>query len=125
MYSALMIGAALAVSAPIPKDPTKKDPPSLIGEWLADSAIQGGRPDPPPPGATITFTKEGKFVVKEGKNTRHEADFTHDPKKDPAEINISEEQPGMGTKMMKGIYRIDGDTLLICLTREGERPKTF
>jgi uncharacterized protein (TIGR03067 family) len=125
MYSVLMLGAALAVGAPIPKDPPKKDPPSLIGEWLADSAIQGGKPDPPPPGATITFTKEGKFIVKDGKDTSHEADFTFDPKKDPAEIEISESGPGKGTKMMKGIYRIEGDTLLICITREGERPKTF
>jgi uncharacterized protein (TIGR03067 family) len=125
MYSALMIGAALAIGAPIPKDPPKKDPPSIIGEWLAESAIQGGKPDPPPAGATVTFTKEGKFVVKEGKDTRHEVDFTHDPKKDPGEIDISEDAAGKGTRTMKGIYKIEGDTLLICLTRDGERPKTF
>jgi uncharacterized protein (TIGR03067 family) len=125
MQTSLIIGLALAVSAPIPKDPPKKDPPSLIGEWLAESAIQGGKPDPPPPGATVTFTKEGKFVVKEGKDTRHEAEFTHDAKKDPAEIDISEGEPGKGSRTMKGIYKIEGDTLLICLTREGERPKTF
>jgi len=125
MQTTLIIGLAFAVSAPIPKDPPKKDPPSPIGEWLAESAVDGGKPDPPPPGTTVTLTKDGKFLIKAGKDDLEQMTFTFDAKKDPPEIDIAEPRAGMGAKVMKGIYKIDGDTLLICVTRDGDRPKMF
>jgi uncharacterized protein (TIGR03067 family) len=124
MQSSLMIGLALAVSAPIPKDPPKKDPPSLVGEWLADSAVIAGKVEAPPPSLTLTFTKDGKCLVKEDDEDR-EMTFTFDPKKEPAEIDISDPRAGMGTKAEKGIYKIEGDTLIVCIAKSGDRPKAF
>jgi uncharacterized protein (TIGR03067 family) len=126
MQTSLMLGLALVVAAPAPKEAPKKDPPSLIGEWVPESAVHGGMNDPPPPGTTITFTKEGKCVIKEGPDTERDSmTFTSDPKRDPPEIDINEPLGGMKGRAMKGIYKIDGDTLLLCLSRKGERPKEF
>jgi uncharacterized protein (TIGR03067 family) len=126
MHTSLILGLTLLVAAPAPKEAPKKEAPSLIGEWVPESAIHAGKNDPPPPGSSITFTKEGKCLVTEGKDSKPESmSFTFDPKKDPAEIDISDPQVGMGEKAIKGIYKIDGDTMLICLSIDGERPKAF
>jgi uncharacterized protein (TIGR03067 family) len=126
MQMSLMLGLSLLVAAPAPKEVPKKDPPSLIGEWVPESAILGGKNDPPPPGSSITFTKEGKCFVKEGGDAKPDSmSFTFDAKKDPAEIDISEPRAGMGEKAIKGIYKIDGDTMQMCLSIDGERPKAF
>jgi len=125
MHTSLMLGLAVFVAAPAPKE-AKKDPPSLIGEWVPESAIHGGKYDPPPPGTTITFTKEGKCVIKEGPDKERDSmTFTFDPKRDPPEIDLNEPRGGMKSEAMKGIYKIDGDSLLLCLSRHGERPKEF
>src|SRR5262249_16159847 len=126
MHTSLMLSIAVFVAAPAAKEAPKKDPPSILGEWVPESGVHGGKNAPPPPGSTITFTKEGKCFVKEGGDAKPDSmSFTFDPKKDPSEIDISEPRAGMGEKAIKGIYKIDGDTMLICLSIDGERPKAF
>lgn len=125
MQTSLILGLALLVSAPIPKDPPKKDAPSLFGEWVPESAVIGGKVDPPPPGSTMTITTKGRLVMKEGKDEPVEMDFTFDPKKDPPEIDFAEPRGGMGQKALKGIYKLDGDTLMICIAMGGDRPTAF
>jgi uncharacterized protein (TIGR03067 family) len=125
MQTSLILGLALVVSAPIPKDAPKKDAPSLFGEWVPESAVIGGKVDPPPPGTKVTITKEGRFVMKESKDEQVEMDFTFDAKKDPQEIDFAEPRGGMGQKAMKGIYKLEGDTLMICIAMGGDRPTAF
>jgi len=124
MFSVVMI-LTVVVAAPAPKEAPKKDPPSLLGEWVPESAVIGGKLDPPPAGAMLTFTKDGKCLMKEGTEAPVETTFTIDPKKDPAEIDIGEPRAAMAAIAMKGIYKFDGESLLICLAIGGERPKTF
>ena len=109
-----------AITTAIWKEPVEGRIPlegvNFRGDDQADRTVHGGMNDPPPPGSSISFTKEGKCFVKEGGDTMPESmSFTFDPKKDPAEIDISEPRAGMGEKAIKGIYKIDGDTLTICL----------
>jgi uncharacterized protein (TIGR03067 family) len=120
-----MIGLAVAVAAPAAKDAPKKEPPSLVGEWAAESGVQGGKPDNPPPGTTITFTADGKAIMKEGKRERGEdATYKSDPKKNPSEIDLMPPSADKGPNIL-GIYKIEGDTLTMCISMEGERPKEF
>ena len=87
-------------------------------------AIQGGKPDNPPPGTTLTFTADGKVLFKEGGDARaEEGKYKADPKKDPPEIDLS--VPGGQSDPIRGIYKIDGDTLTLCLSMDGTRPKEF
>ncbi|HEX3152580.1 MAG TPA: TIGR03067 domain-containing protein [Gemmataceae bacterium] len=125
MTASLLVGLALVVGAPAKKDPAPKDPPSLMGEWLAESGIMGGKPENPPPGTTITFLADGKLKMNEGGgNGQENGSYKFDAKKDPAEIDISPEAAGKGPTLA-GIYKIEGDTLTICFAMGGDRPKKF
>ena len=58
MSQSLLIGLALAVGAPL-KDAPAKDPPSIIGEWVGEKAVAGGKERPVPEGGiTFTFTAD-------------------------------------------------------------------
>jgi len=123
MYS-VMIGLALVVAAPAKKEEPKKDAPTLVGEWYPESAVRGGKLDNPPPGTSITFTADGKCLLKEGKREKvEEGTYKFDAKKDPAEIDIS--PPNAGGQAVSGIYKFEKDTLILCIVMGGERPKKF
>jgi len=116
---------ALAVTLAAPAKDGKKDAPSLVGEWAAETATIGGKPENPPPGTTWAFTADGKSVLQVGDKAvgGMDAKYTTDAKMDPAQVDIAEGPKG---KPMKGIYKVDGDTLTLCLVQDGqERPTAF
>jgi uncharacterized protein (TIGR03067 family) len=118
----LWLGVALALAAPGSKDPPKKDSPALVGEWVVEGTVVGGRPKPLPAGATWVFTADGKaeFWVGRGKPADRFT-YTADPRKDPAEVDIT--GPG---ETVRAIYRVEGDKLTLCLAQPGaDRPKEF
>jgi uncharacterized protein (TIGR03067 family) len=116
----LLLGLALAIGAPGAKD--TKDPPSLIGNWIGESGIKGGKPSPPE-GAMMEFTKEGTMVLKE-RDKVIPGTYKTDAKKTPGELDISISAGGQNLSL-PGIYKIDGDTLTICFAFGGDRPKKF
>jgi uncharacterized protein (TIGR03067 family) len=120
MTHALLV-LAVTVAAPAAKD-GKKDLPGLVGEWAAESAVVRGKPDNPPPGTTWTFTADGKSVLRVGDGNGEVAGtYKADPKKDPAEVDITAGPKG---GPVKGLYKVEGDTLTLCLVTDGEeRPK--
>lgn len=123
--SVFVAGLAIVVAAPAAKEPPKKEPPSLVGEWVGETGIRGGKPDNPPPGTTITFTKEGKLIMKEGsRNETMEGTYTADPKKDPGEIDLVL-APAIKGSTLLGVYKIEGDILTMCFSVGGDRPKAF
>ena len=124
MTPTILLSLAATVAAPIGKD-AKKDPPSIVGEWAAEGAVSRGRPDNPPPGTTWEFTADGKSILKiGGKGETVDGTYKLDPKKDPPEIDITPGIKNMGT--MQGVYKVEGDTLTLCLSDgEEERPKAL
>jgi uncharacterized protein (TIGR03067 family) len=122
MTSALLLMAA-SLAAPGPKDPPKKDPPALVGEWVVEGTVVAGQPKPLPAGAAWVFTADGKaeFRVGRGKPADR-GTFTADPRKDPAEVDIT---LGAGAAV-RAIYRAEGDKLTLCMAQTGaDRPKGF
>jgi uncharacterized protein (TIGR03067 family) len=118
---------ALALAAPGPKEP-KKDPPTIVGEWIiADVKLGGGGlalPVQSNPTKTM-YAADGKFENRlDGEEKPYQSGtYTGDPKKDPPEIDLTDAAvPGVVTP---GIYKIDGDTLTIGLGRPGARPTSF
>jgi len=129
MYSSLMLGLAITLGAPATKDSPKKDPPTIVGEWVGEKAITGGKEKPVPEGGIdFTFTDDGKLTVREG--TRNDAasfktgSYKIDAKKNPAEIDIMP-PPDKKEPTIQGIYKIEGDTLTLCIGHDTDRPTKF
>jgi uncharacterized protein (TIGR03067 family) len=114
---------AATVAAPGPKDPPKKDPPALAGEWVVEGLVVAGQPKPLPAGAAWVFTADGKaeFWVGRGKPADR-GRYTADPRKDPAEVDIT---LGPG-ETVRAIYRTEGDKLTLYMGQPGaDRPTGF
>src|SRR5262245_61862798 len=108
MVPSLFVILALTAGAP-GKDPPKKDAPSIVGEWEGEKAVAGGKERPAPDGGvTLTFTADGKFVVREGKREREQGTYKTDTKKDPAEIDILPPSDKAETGTIRGIFKIEG-----------------
>jgi uncharacterized protein (TIGR03067 family) len=125
MNAAVLLGVVLAVGAPGDKEAPKKESPSIVGEWDGEKLVRGGQERPIPDGGVkITFTKDGKLVVKEGNKDAEEGTYKVDAKKNPAEIEVTPPKED-GTRI--GIFKIDGDTLTICLADKDstDRPTKF
>ena len=124
MNSSLLAALALSVGAPAAKD-GKKDPPSLVGVWVAEKGTTDGDDRAVTAGSlTVEFTADGKVSIREGAKRSSPLDCRTDPKRSPAEIDFIA-PPRAKSLNMVGIYQVDGDTLTLCLSPGGKRPTRF
>jgi len=126
MYASLLIVLAVAVGAPGVKDPPKKEA-SIVGVWIREKLTAGGKDESElGAGARFTFTEDGKFLMKQkDRDEREEGKYKVDPKKDPAEIEF-EGRRGKKDSPILGIYKLDGDSLTLCINGgENARPTKF
>ena len=125
MNAAALLGVVLAVGAPGDKAAGKKEAPSVVGEWDGEKAVRGGMERPIPDGGVkVTFTADGKMIFKEGNKDAEEGTYKVDARKNPPEIDLS---PPKEDGTLLGIYKLDGDTLTICLADKSstDRPNKF
>jgi uncharacterized protein (TIGR03067 family) len=109
-------------SAPKPKEEPKPPPVTLVGTWAVESSTLNGVPLPSGD-LVVTFNADGTSENRSGGKVSPRK-YTHDPKKDPAELDSSEREPL--ALPWRGIYRIDGDTLTICVSTHADvRPTSF
>jgi len=122
----VLLAVAVTLAAPGGKDKeTKKDPASLLGEWAAESAVEKGRPITLPPGTAWAFTADGKSVLTLGSGGPPPAEGTYkaDTTKATAELDVSAGPKG---KPLRGIYKVEGDTLTVCVVEgDADRPTAF
>jgi uncharacterized protein (TIGR03067 family) len=125
MSIALLV-VAVAVAAPAAKD-GKERPPSLVGEWEAVKGVRDGAETDIPAGRyTLTFTADGKMTERRAGGPNGEGTYATDPAKAPAEVDFVSTSE-KGKPPVRGIYKVDGDTLTLCLVEKdgAERPKSF
>jgi uncharacterized protein (TIGR03067 family) len=116
----------LSIAAPAPKD-DKDDLKKFEGDWVFTSWEFGGQTLP------AEFRDSAKWSVKGDKYTfemneqKEEGTIKLDPAKKPATIDFAITAGNDKGKDQPGIYKVDGDTITICLARPGgkERPTDF
>ena len=116
---------AVLVAAPGPKDPPKKEPPTIVGEWLCESVVANGQPMVGAAAADlrIEFFKDGSYQFRNGRAVLREGKYAADSTKDPHEMEFS---TGWGGKAIPGIFRVEKDGLTLCFADGGgSRPNGF
>ena len=120
--SPLLLGLALTVAAPGPKDPPPKGPPSLIGEWVVRKHVVGGKGVDGPVGSSVTFGEDGTTTYLG--LTRAPATFKVNTARTPAEVDFMPPLISSASGQF-GILKVEGDTLTLCLVGAGDRPTQF
>jgi uncharacterized protein (TIGR03067 family) len=123
-WRVLMLAAAFVmVAAEGKEDAGARDQKRMQGTWKVESAAKGGKKAPAERTAAMRLVIEGdQITVNEGA-THEAATFTLLPDQKPPAIDIQPNRPG--AKTVRGIYRIDGDSLTMCWVRGGDRPTEF
>ena len=101
---------------------------SMVGKWKIEKAELGGK-DLTDQLKTLTFEVRdgGKYSTEIGE-IKDEGAFTVDAAKTPKEVDIKPVSGRNKGKTMKAIYKIDGDTFVVCYefnTESGTRPEKF
>jgi RNA polymerase sigma-70 factor (ECF subfamily) len=122
--TALCVRQALADKPPAAgKGADQKDEEKILGTWALVSAEAGGKkvPEEKVKEARLVFAAGGKWTGKFPKGDQ-EGTYKLDPARKPKEITFT----GQEGKTQPGVYKLDGDTLTICINEEGnERPTEF
>ncbi len=111
-------------------DDVRKDLKALQGKWKTVAGEAAGKPFPKDeiPAFTVVIAADGKST---GQTPQGEFRFTItiNPKKNPKTLENLHESGEQKGKRQYGIYKIEGDKFIVCLTppasAEGDRPKDF
>jgi uncharacterized protein (TIGR03067 family) len=118
---------ALALPACAQDKPAAEDE-KLYGTWVVASLVVMGDTIPDFEGpTTYAFSKGGRVVIK-GRHDELSGTFKVALTKSPQEIDLIWQEKDKAPKTTRGLYRIDGDTLLLAISPkgpEGERPTAF
>jgi len=96
----------------------------LQGAWRAVRIEKGGSPVPDEVAATVRYIfDDDRVILMEGDQKTGEGVITLEPAADPRAFDFTAtEGPQKGTTVL-GIYRLEGDSLTMCLGNE--RPPQF
>jgi uncharacterized protein (TIGR03067 family) len=108
------------------KDDGKKDAEKLQGKWVVKSAERGGKAvdldkeEHVPKSITI----KGDTFTMDTKNGEHKGSFKVGREDKLKTIDMTPDDPNEKDRVLKAIYRLEGDTLTICVNegKLSERP---
>lgn len=121
----ILLGLVVPLAAQDPKEPTDQD--QLQGEWALVGLDVREKlvPAEKLAGTTLVIKKDRYTTIV--KKKEYPASFTLDPKQDPKHIDMLIPDDSGTPQLSKGIYKIEGDKLIICRGQApgGERPRNF
>jgi uncharacterized protein (TIGR03067 family) len=125
--NAVLVGLALAVSAPALKDRPKN--PDLVGEWIVESTtINGTTRAPGGEELVYEFTKDGLWIIRRGDKEMASPNrgYTIDSKASPPHVDLMTNTARPDTTRREGIFKVEGNTATLCVAAAREpRPTTF
>jgi uncharacterized protein (TIGR03067 family) len=115
----------LSTAAPAPKD--DKDLKKFEGDWTFTAWESRGQAVPREQLDIAKWLVKGDKYTFEMGEEKEEGTIKLDPAKKPATIDFAITAGNDKGKDQPGIYKVDGDTITICLARPGgkERPTDF
>jgi uncharacterized protein (TIGR03067 family) len=115
------VGLALILTAPALKD---SKPPPIVGVWEITSFHFNGKDRSATLNATWEFTADGRWLITtNGKDTPGDRRYKSDLSADPATVDLD---AGPGTDPRLGIFRVDGDSMTLCIVSgRPQRPAGF
>jgi uncharacterized protein (TIGR03067 family) len=115
------MNALLILGLLVTADDTK-DATAIQGTWVVESVVDNGKPNQEIKGDRLIIKNGTITVQRQGEEKK--ATYKLDPGKDPKTIDVSESEP---KQEYPGIYRLEGDTLRICVPSQGngKRPAAF
>ena len=122
---ALLIAAA---EAPPSGGPAGKEVEALQGIWVMRAMeVDGAKIEGPQGGDAVRLFLDGnKYTSKMGPTVIEEGTVRIDPGKRPAWIDLAPATGGTKGQVLRGIYLLRGDSLVLCLaTPPAERPTEF
>ena len=107
---------------------TNKELKALEGKWKAVAMEAGGKTLSSVMDFTFAIAANGKATSKSSID-EYQATITVDPKKGPKTIDNLHETGAQKGKKQLGIYKLEGDKWIVCMSRPGvpesARPKDF
>jgi uncharacterized protein (TIGR03067 family) len=117
------------VAADSPKpEPDKNELKKVQGTWLVTEQVHGGKKLPGKELAKLVVEISGKKITtREAGELREETTvILLDPKAKPAAVDLKVTQGPDIDKVVKAIYKIEGDALTVCVAEpDKDRPTAF
>jgi uncharacterized protein (TIGR03067 family) len=114
----------VSLGAPAPKE--SKKPAPILGEWLVVSQTAGGRVTAVDGPLVMMFTADGKYGNRSqtGKETWHR--YAADERAAPQALDaVVNDLPHTKAHTEEWLYRVEGDTLTICMKPDNRRPSAL
>ena len=99
---------------------------AMVGKWKIEKAVLSGKDITDViKDAKFEITDGGKYTLEFGAE-KDAGTFTVDASKKPRQLDVKPSAGPLKDKVMKGIYKIDGDSMTICYEHAGgDHPKAF
>ena len=127
MNGLLVAGLILGIGAPAPKEGAKKGASllTIVGEWHVTAMIIAGEATPVKSEETVEFTLDGNMTFRGTNTAAPPHRYKTDNSKEMAEFDLILTARAGKEFTLKGIYKLDGKTLIVCVEDGGNRAKKF
>jgi uncharacterized protein (TIGR03067 family) len=125
---AFLVSSAALLEAPPAASVDSTLLKKLQGKWLLAGQEHGGKKTPAKEILTITLeVSKTNFTTREGSDVKEDASVVHlEGKGKPAAIDLKITAGPDLDKIVKGVWKLDGEGLTICIAEPGkDRPKAF